>query len=419
MIQNKNNDIKQCVDLSGLPHKGKNNQFVDWKNSAGYSIPFMYDNVCGEIQIIGYDNGNKCGYSNPHIIIMIENYVQQPLRISTSVIRNGLLYNLVGSKIINSDKDMVKYLVNKSDAYTVAYGSKKLIKMKCPICGTIYDKMPNTVHTYGFSCSVCGDGYSVPNKLMRNILTQLQIDFIPEVNKKHFSWIGKYKYDFYVLINDENILIEMDGGYHKWQHDIDKIKSDLAIRNHFKLIRIDCDYNGNPLIYIKNNLINSELNNILNLSMVDWGQCRIAMVDSEVRYACQLWEEEAYGTTEIANAIGKDRHTVVSYLRRGFDIGLCPSFSNKESIFRGNNPYIMVLRKGNSVGVFRHVHQLCDVSIDLFGEKFHLSSVRACYDKKQKYKGFNIRRITREEYLQYKMIENKNNEVVSKEEIAV
>jgi hypothetical protein len=53
--------------------------------------------------------------------------------------------------------------------------------------------------------------------------------------------------------------------------------------------------------------------------------------------------------------------------------------------------------------------------VELFGEQFHFPSVRACYDKKQTYKGFNIKRITRKEYEQYKMI--KNIEVVKGDDI--
>ena len=106
------------------------------------------------------------------------------------------------------------------------------------------------------------------------------------------------------------------------------------------------------------------------------------------------------------NILGKDRHTIISYLRRGYDAGICQSFSNNESIYRGNNPYLMVLKNTTIIGVFRHIHRLCDVSQELFGEIFHMPSVRMCYDKQKTYKGYYIKRITREEYLQYKMIKN-------------
>ena len=46
----------------------------------------------------------------------------------------------------------------------------------------------------------------------------------------------------------------------------DEIKTQLANDNGFKLIRINCDYiNTNPFQFIKNNIINSQLGEILNL----------------------------------------------------------------------------------------------------------------------------------------------------------
>ena len=395
MEENKN----RCIDFSTLPKTTKRN-YIDWKNSVGRRIPFIYDGVQGEIEVVDYIDEVGEKHRNPYVLITIEQYVPTPIKIQTSTLRRCLLHNLVGNKIINTDKDMVKYLVNKSDAYTVTYGSRQTLKMRCPICGAVYYKTPSVVHTYGFSCPVCGDGYSIPNKLMRNVLTKLGIDFIPEVNKKHFAWIDKYKYDFYIQINNEDVLIEMDGGYHKWQCEVDKIKDELANCNKFKLIRIDCDYNGDPLEYIKNNIINSELNTILNLSNVSWTQCRSAMIDSSVRKVCQLWEEFEFDVVEISNILKLNRITISTYLYRGHDMGICNSFNHQESVYRSGNPYLMVLKDNLPICVFRHIHQLCDQSIDLFGKQFHLPSVRACYDKKQTYQGFNIRRITREEYEQ-------------------
>jgi very-short-patch-repair endonuclease len=405
MEKNKN----RYIDLSRLPRITKNN-YIDWKNSIGYNIPFVYDNVQGEIKIVGYVDEIKETYRNPHILITIDHYVPNPIKIQVSTIRRGLLHKLVGNKIINTDKNMIKYLVDPSSAYTITYGSSQLLKMRCPICGSIYDKVPSVVHTYGFSCPVCGDGYSIPNKLMRNILMQLELDFIPEVNKKHFDWMDKYKYDFYLQIDGNDILIEMDGGYHKLQHETDAVKDKLAQINNFKLIRIDCDYHGNPLDYIRNNIVKCELNTILDLKNINWEQCKYVLADSMIHDICKLWEESELSVVEITNRLKLNRITVATYLGRGHDLGLCNSFNHEESVYRSSNPYLMVLKDGVVFGVFRHVHQLCNQSIAVFGQQFHLPSVRACYNKTQTYKGFNIQTITREEYEQYKMINN--NEVV-------
>ena len=48
-------------------------------------------------------------------------------------------------------------------------------------------------------------------------------------------------------------------------------KHNLAKNNVYKYISIDCSESKKD--YIKNNIINSELNNILNLNDIDWNAC--------------------------------------------------------------------------------------------------------------------------------------------------
>lgn len=49
-------DVKtRWVDLSGLPRKGK---LIDWENSIGNFVDFVYENIIGKVEIIGYDSNN-------------------------------------------------------------------------------------------------------------------------------------------------------------------------------------------------------------------------------------------------------------------------------------------------------------------------------------------------------------------------
>lgn len=41
------------VFLDGLPRRGK---LIDWKNSVGHTVPFIYDELEGEVYIEGYHN---------------------------------------------------------------------------------------------------------------------------------------------------------------------------------------------------------------------------------------------------------------------------------------------------------------------------------------------------------------------------
>ena len=53
------NSVDKWIDLSGLPTKQgfgdtKDLEVYDWIGSIGYKIPFKYDNILGEIEIVDY-----------------------------------------------------------------------------------------------------------------------------------------------------------------------------------------------------------------------------------------------------------------------------------------------------------------------------------------------------------------------------
>ena len=53
----KENDIVKYVNLDCLPHR-KNGQ-INWEQSVGYSIPFVYGDIYGNIDLLGYDIKNQ------------------------------------------------------------------------------------------------------------------------------------------------------------------------------------------------------------------------------------------------------------------------------------------------------------------------------------------------------------------------
>lgn len=75
---------------------------------------------------------------------------------------------------------MIKYLVDKEDAYKYSIGTNKKIKMKCPYCGYEKELPINYIKKLGFPCNICGDGNKYPNKFMSNLLREANVDFIPE-----------------------------------------------------------------------------------------------------------------------------------------------------------------------------------------------------------------------------------------------
>ena len=339
MIKYKNNNKNRWVDLSELPQFEFNNQIrIQWDNSVGCDIPFQYDEACGVIHIVGCRQ--QVISKNRHraiLSITIGKYVTEPIEVRSDFITNCQLHNCVKNRIINLAPQLMKYLVNQDDAYKYSYHSNQKILMRCPMCGNVELKTISAVYKTGFVCHACSDGISIPNKIMYNILTQLNIKFINEVNRSHgFDWMQSYIYDFYFNINNKDILIEMDGGYHVFQKERDEIKTKLAIDNNFNIIRIDCAYlNTDAVEYIKNNILNSELCNILQLDKVDWDECRLATRNSIMIQACSLWENDNLSVLQISDRLNFNRHTIAKYLNRGKKLGLCNSYNTNTSRNRG------------------------------------------------------------------------------------
>lgn len=332
---------RQWVDLSNLPRQN-NGKHIDWKNSVGYSVMFQYEKITGKIDIVDHKTiRTKSGNNMVMVSIVIDKYMPEPTYVYTKVLRYCELKNIVHNKIADVSPHIVQYLENPQDAYKFSCQSDERINTKCPICGHIESKIVGGLCRNGFYCPICSDHISIPNKLMYNILTQLHINFIKEVGQADFKWMQRYFYDFYFQTKDgQNVLIEMDGGLHnrlEEQQKRDKIKNNLARKHNFKLIRIDCDYRNareKTLDYIKTNILNSELSSLLCLENIDWNQCKDAIKNNIMLQICHLWETDKYSSGDIVKTLNLHRTTVCTYLKRGHDLGLCPSYNTKESLRR-------------------------------------------------------------------------------------
>lgn len=396
----KNTDIDVWVDVNGLPRKGNR---IDWQNSVGYSLPFKYDCVEGYVSIVGYE-------SKSMIYITIKNYADEPVRMQAHNVVRGRFALLLANKIIDKSPEIVPYLADKKDAYKYSYQSNDKVRFKCPFCGKESEQYPNNIYKRGFYCECFSDGVSLPNKLMSNILTQLKIPYKREVGASVFSWIGEYYYDFYFNIgNNQNILVEMDGRYHDTEDCMkrDKIKDKLAQENGFKLIRIDCKYKGDPLKYIKNKIFNSELKDVLDLNHIDWDKCKDVYKNKTMLKACELWESTLYTISDISNELQIDNRTTAKYLKRGVILGLCPSYSYAAAQSRSSSRQIAVIINNKISRVFFNSKMAAEILKNEIGVKFTAKGISNCaYGYNKTYKGLTFKHITKEEYIQYKMINN-------------
>lgn len=402
--------------LDGLPkiQHGQNAGRIDWERSVGYSIPFKYDEIYDEINIIGY---KKQGYgNNKHraiLSITIDKYVTEPIDVRSDFITNCQLHNLVGNRIANKAPHLIQYLLNPEDAYRYTYRSNQMVATRCPICGHEEMHYVDAIYRNGFYCPVCSDTATIPNKIMFNVLQQLNIDFIRELNKKHFKWTQQYLYDFYFKYNDLDIIVEMDGFFHQFetQKQIDEIKTALALNNGFKLIRIDCIYkNVDAFEYIKKNILQSELSSLFDLNRIDWDKCKQQVLANVIHKECKMWES-GFSVGEIMDKFHLSKTAVRRHLLLGKQIGICMSYNKNESRKRASerrsNP-VAYISNDTIQYVFINTREAAEKSMELFGVQCSESGIQAvCAGIYTHTHNLHFKHITREEYEQYKMITDK------------
>ena len=418
----------KIIYLENLPKKygigaNKNKLVIDWKNSIGCNVKFIYDDIEGNIKIIGYDNKkikikyndevyniipehfkkcelgniinkctkkfkieigqtfkddkrdiiitdrkrgedkhkyykyycNKCGFDcGEYYYPRYKKYVNEKFISEYNLLKGQGCACCSGDIVVKGINDiatthpkMIQYFVNKEDIYTHSYSSNEKILMKCPNCGYIKKIKVYSLLENNFACERCGDGISYPNKFMFALLEQLNINFETEKQFKWCKYYNTYKdkycigiYDFY--IPSKQLIIEMDGAFHNKDNNmtgqtkeeskfIDDCKDKLAEYNNLKVIRIDCNYNNNDyrFDYIKNNIINSELNKIFNLNNIDWITIEKKCEKSKVKEICDFWRihnnvyNENITIEQICSLFKKNKNTVKRYLRKGNKFGWC------------------------------------------------------------------------------------------------
>ena len=398
--------IKREIFLENLP-KSKNGKVI-WKESIGYKVHFIYDDVVDEIEIVDYKSGElTIKYKDKIIDISSSNFigcrigkllgrVTKDFRIEigttfkdekrdltiidreyrVKIKNNGgklnekwykyhcnrdgnedwiIEYDLLKGKGcnvccssprklmlgVNTIWDKARWMcdlgVSEEDAKKYMPNSTKPINVKCIHCGKIKSISPHAIFRNNSIGCNCGDSVSYPEKFMFNMLTQLGIDFIWQLTKINFKWCGKYKYDFYFAINEEEYIIETHGEQHyeksrnymSLEKNIknDRIKYELAIKNGIKpenYIAIDFRYSN--LKWGRENIINSRLNQIFDLTNINWEECNMyAIKSNKIKESCDVWNNRKYNesVSTIAKQIGMDRNVLRKYLKRGSELGLC------------------------------------------------------------------------------------------------
>lgn len=259
----------------------------------------------------------------------------------------------------NKYPHLISYLKNKDDAFLYGYTSRHPIDWICPDCNFEFLKAMSKFSQGNFVCPNCINNESYPNRFMFNILTQLKINFEKEYSPE---WIKPKRYDFYFIKNNNEYIVEMDGGFHRDKEvkENDKEKDKAAIQHNIKVIRIDCDYIklDARYEYIKDNVVNSELNEILDLQLVDFNESNAFALKNEVNNVCELWEKYK-DLDKIQEDTKLTLYTIKKYLNFGHENNMC-SYNHEQCMEERKQKRIKEGKHARSVAV------MCDQTGETF-----------------------------------------------------
>lgn len=318
---------------------------------------------------------------------------------------------------------MMKW-ISEEDAKKYTCGNKIKVKVKCPDCGNIKTNAISDIYkNKSIGCN-CGDGFSYGHKYVYSLLRQLNLAFEEEVAFNWCEFYNKYKkrlykgkYDF--VIEDKKIIIEVDGDFHRRNNSmsgqtkeeskfIDSEKDRLARENGYKVIRIFYDSLN---VEIEKHIRSSELNEIFNLESVDTYFCEeFALNNNKIKDVCNYWNnKENWETTgTLAKEFNTNKNTIRKYLSKGTKLGWT-NYNPKEEAERiriqnANTNKITriktveVFKDGNSLGIFRSLSELSNVSEDVFGVRLQCGKISmVCNGKKPQYKGFTFKYVENNE----------------------
>lgn len=184
--------------------------------------------------------------------------------------------------IWDTDRWMCDLGVSEEDAKTHSKCSADKVIVTCPNCGKEKEIVINKIYNRKSISCICKSKISYPEKFMMELLDQLRVDYIKEYRPK---WSNNRRYDFYFEYNNKKYIIECHGEQHykntfstcggrtlEEEQENDKYKKELAKQNNIdEYIVLDC--RKSELIWIKENILKSNLNNIFNLNKIDWLKC--------------------------------------------------------------------------------------------------------------------------------------------------
>lgn len=338
-----------------------------------------------------------CGYEFPRTADYLLSGIECPVCTNRIAVKG---YN----DIATIRPDLVPYFDNLEDSYTVTINNTKKMNMHCILCG--YKKLFPTdkLSSRGFSCPICGDGVSYPNKFSRGLLFQLPVsNIIFEYSPK---WANGRRYDNYFEYQGNKYILEMDGGFHYKNNSmsslsieevqaIDKEKDILANNHGIEVIRIDCKESNKE--YISKNILCSKLSTIFNLSDIDWIECDKYGTKNLIKSMCDDYNYYK-NVDKLCEIYNRKRNVIQSYLRKGYNLGWCSTYMDDskkythDTIGAKRSKQVNVLKNDVIIYSFKSMTYCAEQMKKMYNSSFYVSDIsECCNNKRDSYKGFQFK----------------------------
>ena len=148
------------------------------------------------------------------------------------------------------------------------------------------------------------------------------------------------------------------------------------------------------LDWIKNSILNSELNDIFDLSKINWIKCEEFALKNRVKEVCEYWKDTNCDLSSLSNKFKLDKHTITKYLKTGSKFNWCnyTTTSFKVGKISSNRKEVEIIKDDVTLGVFSYVKELEEKSMELFGVKLLANGIRSvCAGFRKTYKGFTFK----------------------------
>lgn len=285
--------MKKYIRLDNLPRKKYGNKkVINWKNSIGCKCKFIYDDIEGEVEIVGYENHkitfkykdnvdtisstnfSKCNFAR--ILNKItKNFKLEINTILTNDERNVTIvsreYRTSSDGIVkkwynihcndcNSEYWVVEYDVIRQKQCNVCGKSPKIVVKgindaltKCPEIKKYlvniedgYKYTKNSKYKVDVKCPDCGELKRIPMSYLtsrgfpcpkcgdgKSYPNKFMFNILDQLNINFISeyrpeWANGRRYDFY--IPSLSLIIEMDGYFHYKDNNLNKMKKEESIK---------------------------------------------------------------------------------------------------------------------------------------------------------------------------------------------